>query len=228
MADELDGLLARVDNSALRDDLRTHIDRIRAKRTFGLVSESHLPERHRLPEHPMRAGAKVALRDNTNSAAYQVVRIRDGKATVRKVRHPDGSRLSADEVDAAVGEEVDDAGSWASLQVDFIVVSRRDDGSLAASIVDPHGDHLADAKGKLRARLRRDPRRPLRPHRLHGQVGIMNEFSFLAEVDRAHEHSEDSVALAVHLAGTPCSPLYRRHTFPDSEFQALVATHIAE
>ncbi|MFN8103947.1 MAG: DEAD/DEAH box helicase family protein [Acidimicrobiia bacterium] len=46
---------------------------------------------------------------------------------------------------------LDDAGRWASLQVDFLIVSRRDDGSLAASIVDPHGDHLADAKGKLRA-----------------------------------------------------------------------------
>jgi hypothetical protein len=45
----------------------------------------------------------------------------------------------------------DDAGSWASLQVDFIVVSGRDDGTLGASIVDPHGDHLADAKAKLRA-----------------------------------------------------------------------------
>jgi type III restriction enzyme len=45
----------------------------------------------------------------------------------------------------------DDAGAWASLQVDFIIVSRRDDGTLAASIVDPHGDHLADAKAKLRA-----------------------------------------------------------------------------
>jgi hypothetical protein len=45
----------------------------------------------------------------------------------------------------------DDAGKWSSLQVDFLVVSRRDDGSWAASIVDPHGDHLADAKAKLRA-----------------------------------------------------------------------------
>jgi len=44
----------------------------------------------------------------------------------------------------------DDADKWGSLQVDFIVISRRDDGSLAASIVDPHGDHLADAKAKLR------------------------------------------------------------------------------
>lgn len=45
----------------------------------------------------------------------------------------------------------DDASAWASLQVDFIIVSRRDDGTLGASIVDPHGDHLADAKAKLRA-----------------------------------------------------------------------------
>jgi type III restriction enzyme len=45
----------------------------------------------------------------------------------------------------------DEAGKWSSLQIDFLVVSRRDDGTLAASIVDPHGDHLADAKAKLRA-----------------------------------------------------------------------------
>ncbi len=31
----------------------------------------------------------------------------------------------------------DDAGSWTSLQVDFLVVSRRDDGTMAVSIVDP-------------------------------------------------------------------------------------------
>lgn len=47
-----------------------------------------------------------------------------------------------------------DARGWGSLQVDFIVVSRRDDGSLGASIVDPHGDHLADAKAKLRGLAR--------------------------------------------------------------------------
>ena len=45
----------------------------------------------------------------------------------------------------------DETGKWSSLQVDFLIVSRRDDGTLAASIVDPHGDHLADAKAKLRA-----------------------------------------------------------------------------
>ena len=47
-----------------------------------------------------------------------------------------------------------DAGDWTSLQPDFVVVSRRDDGSLGVSIVDPHGDHLADAKNKLKALAR--------------------------------------------------------------------------
>lgn len=42
-------------------------------------------------------------------------------------------------------------GRWASLQPDFIVVSRNPAGDLEASIVDPHGDHLADARSKLRA-----------------------------------------------------------------------------
>lgn len=105
MADELEGLLVRVDDPALRADLRAHIDRIRAKRTFGLVFESHLPERVRLPEHPIRPGAMVALRDDTSSATFQVLRACDGKTTVRKVRQADGSRLSAEEEAGMTDEE---------------------------------------------------------------------------------------------------------------------------
>ncbi|MCE9622092.1 MAG: DEAD/DEAH box helicase family protein [Actinomycetia bacterium] len=43
----------------------------------------------------------------------------------------------------------DDAGNWGSVQVDFLVVSRKDDETLGVSIVDPHSDHLADAAAKL-------------------------------------------------------------------------------
>lgn len=43
----------------------------------------------------------------------------------------------------------DKAGKWGSLQVDFLIISLRDDSTLAASLIDPHGDHLADAKSKL-------------------------------------------------------------------------------
>jgi type III restriction enzyme len=44
-----------------------------------------------------------------------------------------------------------DEDVWASLQPDFVVVSRRTDRTLGASIVDPHGDYLADARAKLQA-----------------------------------------------------------------------------
>jgi adenine-specific DNA-methyltransferase len=105
MADELDGLLARVDDSDLRADLRAQIDRIRAKRTFGLVFESHLPERVRLPEHPIRSGASVAFRDDNACATYQVLAVRQGAATVRRTRDADGSRLSAEELTSSDDEE---------------------------------------------------------------------------------------------------------------------------
>lgn len=59
-------------------------------------------------------------------------------------------------------------------------------------------------------------------------VGMMNEFWLLAEADRAHERSEDLVSMSVRLAGTPCSRLYKRHTFPDRELAALVASHLPD
>lgn len=59
-------------------------------------------------------------------------------------------------------------------------------------------------------------------------VGMMNEFTFLAEADGAHERSEDLVSMSVRLAGTPCSPLYKRRTFPDRELAALVASHLPD
>src|SRR3970040_642519 len=40
---------------------------------------------------------------------------------------------------------------WTPLQPAFIVVSRRTDGTLGASIVDPPGAYLADARAKLQA-----------------------------------------------------------------------------
>jgi type III restriction enzyme len=59
-------------------------------------------------------------------------------------RNPSQATSHAIRVPYKVGEE------WRSMQPDFIFVSRNDDGSLAASIVDPHGHHLADALAKLR------------------------------------------------------------------------------
>lgn len=55
-------------------------------------------------------------------------------------------------------------------------------------------------------------------------VGIMTEFSFMAEVHREAHGADDLVALALWLSGTPCGPLRKRHGFPDRELDALVAS----
>lgn len=54
-------------------------------------------------------------------------------------------------------------------------------------------------------------------------VGIMNEFSHLAEAQRAHRGLDDLVALALDLSGTPCGPLYKRRVSPDRELDAFLA-----
>ena len=53
-------------------------------------------------------------------------------------------------------------------------------------------------------------------------LGIMNEFSYLAEAHPASRGEEDLVTLALRLSETPCGPLYKRHGSPDRELQAAV------
>jgi hypothetical protein len=53
-------------------------------------------------------------------------------------------------------------------------------------------------------------------------VGIMNQFTYLAEAYRGDTAAPDLLALAVRLADTPCGPLYSRHVSPDRELAALV------
>jgi len=82
VADELDVLLDKVDDPALRAELRTHVERLRAKRSFGLVFEDHLPERVRLPEHPVRRGVRVVRRDEPTGETLDVLAVRRGTASV--------------------------------------------------------------------------------------------------------------------------------------------------
>jgi type III restriction enzyme len=58
-------------------------------------------------------------------------------------RNPSQATDHAIRVPCKVGDD------WKSLQPDFIFVTRREDGGLAASIVDPHSHHLSDALAKL-------------------------------------------------------------------------------
>ena len=91
---ELDVLLDRVDDPALRADLRKQIERLQARRSFGLVFEHHIPERVRLPQHPVGVGSQVVSRDDDDSPTWEVIAITDGLARLRLLRGPDGAYLA--------------------------------------------------------------------------------------------------------------------------------------
>ncbi|MCP4308599.1 MAG: site-specific DNA-methyltransferase [bacterium] len=92
MADELDALLKRVEDNGVRSELRDQIERLRRKRHFGLVFESHLPERVRLRDHPVRRGSMVVRRDAQSQEAPRPVLRVDGRAVYVDV---DGETVEA-------------------------------------------------------------------------------------------------------------------------------------
>ena len=53
-------------------------------------------------------------------------------------------------------------------------------------------------------------------------LGIMNEFSFLADVYRRNDPGIDLLVMVRKLAATPCGPLHRRHISPDRELRAFL------
>ncbi len=52
-------------------------------------------------------------------------------------------------------------------------------------------------------------------------LGMMNQFSFMAESYRDYLDTSDLLTLSMKLADTPCSPLYKGHVFPYREVMAL-------
>lgn len=54
-------------------------------------------------------------------------------------------------------------------------------------------------------------------------IGIMSEFTFLADAFRDHHGDNDLLTMALWLAKTPCGPLRNRAISPDRELAALVA-----
>jgi hypothetical protein len=53
-------------------------------------------------------------------------------------------------------------------------------------------------------------------------VGIMNEFTYLAETYCGDNPAPDLLGLAMRLAATPCGPLYNKQVSPDRELHALL------
>ncbi len=75
MASELDVLLDKVEDPALRADLNRQVELLRARRRFGLVFEEHLPERVQLPEHAIRRGTRVVRRDHDDDEPREVLKV---------------------------------------------------------------------------------------------------------------------------------------------------------
>jgi adenine-specific DNA-methyltransferase len=93
----LDSLIARVGDDPLRAELAAAFSDLRKTRDFGLVFERHRPETVRLPHHALRRAVKVALREDHDRSIFRITRLSKGEATIRRIRHPDGSALDHDE-----------------------------------------------------------------------------------------------------------------------------------
>ena len=94
---ELDVLLDKVQDPALRADLQSQIDRLKQRRSFGLVFEQHIPERVRLPQHAIRVGSQVVSRDDDDGPTFEVILIDEGVATLVRVRDADGAYVERGE-----------------------------------------------------------------------------------------------------------------------------------
>lgn len=97
MTSTLDTLINRVPEEQLRNELRAAAAEVRKTSDFGLVFEAHLPETVRLPQHGIRRGGKVVLRDSTDSSMFEVVAVDGDSVSIRRVRSPDGSPVPTQE-----------------------------------------------------------------------------------------------------------------------------------
>lgn len=95
MSDEsnvLDQLVSRVEDETLRARLAHEVDLLRGSRRFGLVFDRHLPESVRLPDHPIRKGIRVALRDESTPETWVVDRFIDRTREIAVLSRDGGER----------------------------------------------------------------------------------------------------------------------------------------
>jgi len=78
----LDQAIEQIHDEALRARIVREVELLRGSRRFGLVFDRHLPESVRLPEHPVRKGVTVTLRDESTTRSWRVVRFTDTSRSV--------------------------------------------------------------------------------------------------------------------------------------------------
>lgn len=82
MANILDSLINRIEDSALRTALASEVDRLRNSKEFGLVFERHIPESVRLHTYPIKRGIKVQDRSVPKGPVLIVTKVENGIATL--------------------------------------------------------------------------------------------------------------------------------------------------
>lgn len=92
----LDQLIGQVGDEALRSRLAREVELLRGSRRFGMVFDRHLPESVRLPDHPIRKGVKVGLRDESATDNWRVVGFTDTSRSVAVLSGDGGERPIAD------------------------------------------------------------------------------------------------------------------------------------
>ena len=78
----IDALIDKVADPALRQALRSQIDTMLTKQSFGLVFQAHKPETVELPHYKVRRGCKVRIKSEEGQELYRVQKILSDKATV--------------------------------------------------------------------------------------------------------------------------------------------------
>jgi adenine-specific DNA-methyltransferase len=92
----LDQLIGQVADEALRARLAREVELLRGSRRFGLVFDRHLPESVRLPDHPIRKGVKVGLRDESTTDNWRVAGFTDTSRAIAILDGDGGERPTAE------------------------------------------------------------------------------------------------------------------------------------
>jgi len=75
----IEDLIKQIADPRLRDQLAAEVAKLKAKKTFGLVFEDHLPELLPLPNVAASVGARVVKKDDPNHVPYRVTAKVNGK-----------------------------------------------------------------------------------------------------------------------------------------------------
>ena len=94
----VDDLIAQIEDKALRERLRTEMNRLTKEKKFGLVFEDHLPELTLIYSAKVKKNSKVALRDGKLSDLWRVLSVRDGEAHCRNIGRGEMRQIAVDDL----------------------------------------------------------------------------------------------------------------------------------